>query len=36
MQVIKRNGDRQDVSFDKVTARIALQAKGLTGVNVCA
>jgi ribonucleoside-diphosphate reductase alpha chain len=34
MQVIKRNGDRQDVSFDKVTAHIALQAKGLTGVNV--
>jgi hypothetical protein len=34
MQVIKRNGSKQDVSFDKVTARIAHQAAGLAGVNV--
>lgn len=34
MQVVKRDGSRQDVSFDKVTARIAQQSDGLDGVNV--
>jgi ribonucleoside-diphosphate reductase alpha chain len=30
MQVVKRNGQREDVSFDKVTARIRGAAEGLT------
>jgi len=29
MQVVKRNGDREDVSFDKITARIKKLCYGL-------
>ena len=34
MQVVKRNGKREDVSFDKVLKRLSNQAVGLRGVNV--
>jgi ribonucleoside-diphosphate reductase alpha chain len=34
MQVIKRDGVRQDVSFDKVLTRLQIQAAGLHAVNV--
>ena len=33
MQVVKRNGDREDVAFDKVQDRVAKASKGLS-VNV--